>query len=457
VANWVKSFDDSSTSAHRGTLIIKKVSAPQNYIVLDITGALTDNTTWAQLAVTVISSAGSLSAADVLSVQFERTGDAGAGSFTSLTPGGGLTSTLTAAAPGSAITTSGTVSAAELVNAQTGTTYTVVDGDRAKLVTFSNASSVAVTLPQAATTTAFVTGWFVDVINLGAGTVTITPTTSTINGASSLALTTGRGCRIVSDGTNYQISNKPLVAGTDYQAPVTAALLAAFAFGPFTALASASTADLSTVATVGVNITGTTTITSFGTGANLLRIGKFAGALTLTHNGTSLILPGATNITTAAGDRFIALSDGSGNWTVVNYTRADGTGVLVYATAGQYQANTGNKPLEANGVWSAAGIVTLTDAATITPDFSTGINFTVTLGGNRTFANPSNVKVGQAGFIRLVQDATGSRTLTWGANWKFQNGTAPTLTTTASKFDVVFYQVTGASEITANVLAKVGG
>ena len=78
VANWVKSWDDSTTTAHRGTLIVKKASAPQNYIVFDITGALTDNTTWAQLAVTVLDSAGSLSASDVLSVQFSRTGDVGA-------------------------------------------------------------------------------------------------------------------------------------------------------------------------------------------------------------------------------------------------------------------------------------------------------------------------------------------------------------------------------------------
>lgn len=105
----------------------------------------------------------------------------------------------------------------------------------------------------------------------------------------------------------------------------------ATAFGPFTSLASAATTDLSSVATVGVSVTGTTTITSFGTGANLLRIVTFAGVLTLTHNATSLILPGSANITTTAGDRLIAVSDNSGNWTVVSYTRADGTPVVAPA------------------------------------------------------------------------------------------------------------------------------
>lgn len=87
------------------------------------------------------------------------------------------------------------------VNAQTGTTYTVLTTDRGKLVTHTNASSIAVTLPQAGS--GFEAGWFYDVQNRGAGTVTITPTTSTIDGAASLAVQTNQGCRIFSDGTNY--------------------------------------------------------------------------------------------------------------------------------------------------------------------------------------------------------------------------------------------------------------
>lgn len=128
---------------------------------------------------------------------------AGTGTVTSITPGNGLTSTLTATAPGSAITTTGTLSGAELTNAQTGTTYTVLDTDRAKLVTHSNGSSIAVTLPQAGASSEFQAGWFYDTQNLGAGLVTITPTTSTIDGAASLTVPTGQGVRIVSDGTNY--------------------------------------------------------------------------------------------------------------------------------------------------------------------------------------------------------------------------------------------------------------
>lgn len=90
------------------------------------------------------------------------------------------------------------------VNPQTGTTYTVQSTDQAKLVVFTNASPVAVTLPAAST---FGANWEFDVLNLGAGTVTITPTTSTINGVGALALTTGQGAHIFSDGTNYFVQS----------------------------------------------------------------------------------------------------------------------------------------------------------------------------------------------------------------------------------------------------------
>jgi hypothetical protein len=88
-------------------------------------------------------------------------------------------------------------------------------------------------------------------------------------------------------------------------------------------LASAATTDLGSVPGRYVNVTGTTTITGLGTiKAGTLKVVKFAGALTLTHNATSLILPGAANIVTAAGDIAILVSEGSGNWGCVNYQRA---------------------------------------------------------------------------------------------------------------------------------------
>lgn len=82
-----------------------------------------------------------------------------------------------------------------------------------------------------------------------------------------------------------------------------------------------------------LDITGTTTVTSLGTVASgTQRVVRFTGALTLTHNGTSLLLPGAANITTAANDTAGFVSLGSGNWKCLWYQRYNGT-ALTGATA----------------------------------------------------------------------------------------------------------------------------
>lgn len=96
------------------------------------------------------------------------------------------------------------------VNAQTGTSYALLAADDASLVTFSNAAAIAVSIAQAASgspvpgTLAFKKGWFAILRNKGAGIVTITPTTSTVNGAASFALRQNQGCILMSDGTDYQ-------------------------------------------------------------------------------------------------------------------------------------------------------------------------------------------------------------------------------------------------------------
>ena len=95
----------------------------------------------------------------------------------------------------------------------------------------------------------------------------------------------------------------------------------------------------------------------------------------------------------------------------------------------------------------AVEVATLTDGATITPDFGANQNFTVTLAGNRTLANPSNKVVGQTGSIFIVQDSTGSRTLSYGTDYEFAGGTAPTLTTTAAAVDRIDYIVRSSTSI----------
>lgn len=104
---------------------------------------------------------------------------------------------------------------------------------------------------------------------------------------------------------------------------------------------------------------------------------------------------------------------------------------------------------------SASNVVTLTDGATITPDFSQGNNFSVVLGGNRTLANPTGITTGQTGVIYIVQDGTGSRTLGIGSHFHFSGGTAPTFTTTANAVDAIAFSVRSSTSIFSNAILDI--
>ena len=94
-------------------------------------------------------------------------------------------------------------------------------------------------------------------------------------------------------------------------------------------------------------------------------------------------------------------------------------------------------------------ITALVSAATITIDMADSNNFSVTLAHNATFANPSNDTAGQSGSIFITQDGTGSRTASWGTDWEFAGGTAPTLTTTAAASDRIDYVIKSGTSIQA--------
>ena len=103
---------------------------------------------------------------------------------------------------------------------------------------------------------------------------------------------------------------------------------------PSVSLASSTTVNIGAAAANAITITGTTTITAFDSIADgAIRVLTFADALTLTHNATSLILPGGADITTADGDVAVMLSLGSGSWRCIAFQRADGTAVVSSAAA----------------------------------------------------------------------------------------------------------------------------
>ena len=125
--------------------------------------------------------------------------------------------------------------------------------------------------------------------------------------------------------------------------------------------------------------------------------------------------------------------------TIIN-AAADGAVELYYDNTKMFETTSSGIKLAKN---CQAPLSTLTDGATITVDFSTATHFTVTLGGNRTFGDPSNVSnaVGSSGSIFIVQDGTGSRTAAFHADYKFAGGSDPTLTTTANAVDRIDYIV----------------
>ena len=119
------------------------------------------------------------------------------------------------------------------------------------------------------------------------------------------------------------------------------------------------------------------------------------------------------------------IADGSNQFGVIGERNAPSLDVALLA-----QANVFTKA-------QAVTPVALTDAASIATDASLSNTFTVTLGGNRTLANPTNMNNGAIYTWRVRQDGTGSRTLDYGSKFKWPGGTRPTLTTTASATDFI--------------------
>ena len=98
----------------------------------------------------------------------------------------------------------------------------------------------------------------------------------------------------------------------------------------------------------------------------------------------------------------------------------------------------------------AAVAKTITDATNtgnVTLDYDAGQNFVLTFTGNVTLVNPSTESVGQTGIIVIIQDGTGSRTLSVGTDYEFPAGTAPTISTGANTTDIIPYCVIAANRV----------
>lgn len=206
-------------------------------------------------------------------------------------------------------------------------------------------------------------------------------------------------------------------------------------------IASAATTDIGAAAGNFVHVTGTTAITALGTiQAGTRRIVRFAGALVLTHNATSLILPTAANITTAANDCAIFISEGGGNWRCVGYMRADGSSLAGGGGGAVSSVNgaTGAVVLDDGDVKSV--VTALTSGTTVTVDCSLGRNFTLTLGhnvGTLTLSNLAGSGYATEIEIEIKQDGTGGRTFALPASFKALGGSDTAIASAANAVTVL--------------------
>jgi len=270
------------------------------------------------------------------------------------------------------------------------------------------------------------------------GTVTVQPaaiagtTTITLPATTGTVITTGDSGTVTStmllDGTilNADINASAAIAGSKIVAATTG-VVGAVQLSDSTSTTSSVLAATPTAVKAAYDLAAAALPKSGGTVTGNLEIGT-AGSLTF-EGATADAFELSLAIVDPTADRTITLPD------------ATGTVALLSAVQSYSAAQRGT-------------ISALTDGATITADFAAANNFSVTLGGNRTLANPSNQTAGQSGCIWITQDGTGSRTLAYGSQWDFTGGTAPTLSTAAASVDCLVYAVQSSTKITATLISN---
>ena len=196
--------------------------------------------------------------------------------------------------------------------------------------------------------------------------------------------------------------------------------------------------------------TGSAWVAAYVSGASYLLTSNNLSELTATAATARSNLGLGSIATQSAGS--VAITGGAVNNTAIGASTAS-TGAFTTLSASGTATFTGAMSATANAYMQ---IDALTDASTIAVDMSVGNNFSVTLGGNRTLGNPTNLTAGQSGVIFITQDGTGSRTLAYSSYWDFPSQTAPTLTTTANAVDVLVYTVRSSTSIAAQLLTNIG-
>jgi len=267
-------------------------------------------------------------------------------------------------------------------------------------------------------------------ISVTGSPITTSGTLNIINTApdQTVAIANGTGISVTGTYPNFTITNtSPSSGGTVTSVTGTSPVVSSGGNTPAISMPAATTS-------VNGYLTSTDW-TTFNNKSNTNGTVTSVAALTLGTTGTDLSSTVANGTTTPVITLQVPTASASNRGAL---SAADWTTFNNKAQTGASNTFTGAQ---------IGNITTLTDGATITPNFALNNSFTVTLGGNRTLANPTNLVAGQSGVIIINQDGTGGRTLAYGSNYDFAGATAPTLTTTASAQDMIAYFVVTTSRI----------
>lgn len=315
------------------------------------------------------------------------------------------------------------------------TTAELYHSNAVKLVT----SATGVTITGVATATSF-TGSGAGLTSIPGGQITGTMSADTTGlAATATALATARTIGGVSFNGTANI-NLPGVNTTGNQD--TSGNAATVTNGLYTN----SNQTITGIKTFSANTSFSDNVRTFYGGGNDLEIYS---------DGTNGILFAPTQMTIYTGS--FGVSNAAASETMITAVQ-NGAVTLYYDNSAKLATSSGGVTVtgRVTANTGVATISTLTDGATITPNFTTAQNFTVTLGGNRTLANPSNIVAGMTGSIFITQDGTGSRTLSFGTYWKFNNQTVPTLSTTGGYIDRLDFIVKSTTEIHAVLSTNIG-
>lgn len=193
-------------------------------------------------------------------------------------------------------------------------------------------------------------------------------------------------------------------------------------------VASATTPAIGAAASNVITMSGIVTVTGFDTiAAGAERIIKHTGAHILTHNATSLILLGAANITTAAGDISRWISEGSGNWRMLEFQRATSSpDAALYALLGASNTFTARQSIPA--IQSGRTDKGNSGTATQTIDVSAAGKQKITVTGSFTVAFSNWPASGTYGEVDLELAGNGTAyTVTWPTiHWLKGDGTNAT-------------------------------